>query len=292
MIDYSCWEKYDGAYNGSGRSEKIWLQNPGNICLTGLFKYKKDADTTDYVSEYLAYKIASALGIKCAEFQIAQYNGKIGSFSFNFLDKYENLLEGIYFIQKSYPTYDMDKMCDEFGQYYSLDIIRKSLTYYSEQYYNDFLCVPVFDFLIGNTDRHQNNWGFVQKEGVLSLAPLYDNSSSLCAYMSNLSYIDLSRDKRRWNALIDSKSLSSIRIGKSDKKRSRHSDVIRYLLKSDYYERVNYLCDNIVDIIDEKLIDDILSDDELKIVDCKRLEIIKYYLLGKVDLLKSVMEEK
>ena len=36
MKDFSFWEEYEGASEGSGRSEKIWLINP-DTQQTGLF---------------------------------------------------------------------------------------------------------------------------------------------------------------------------------------------------------------------------------------------------------------
>jgi len=48
--DFSYWCEYEGASEGSGRSKKIWLINPDNG-QTGLFKFKKDIETTDHISE-------------------------------------------------------------------------------------------------------------------------------------------------------------------------------------------------------------------------------------------------
>ncbi len=67
MKDFSFWEEYEGASEGSGRSEKIWLQNP-DTGQTGLFKFKKDAGTTDHVSECIAYEIAKVLGLHFSKF--------------------------------------------------------------------------------------------------------------------------------------------------------------------------------------------------------------------------------
>lgn len=41
MKDFSFWVEYEGAAEGSGRSEKLWLMNP-DTGQTGLFKFKKD----------------------------------------------------------------------------------------------------------------------------------------------------------------------------------------------------------------------------------------------------------
>lgn len=43
MKDFSFWVEYEGASEGSGRSEKVWLMNP-DTGQTGLFKFKKDTE--------------------------------------------------------------------------------------------------------------------------------------------------------------------------------------------------------------------------------------------------------
>ena len=49
MKDFSHWKEYEGASEGSGRSEKLWLINP-DTNQTGLFKYKKERGTPGYES--------------------------------------------------------------------------------------------------------------------------------------------------------------------------------------------------------------------------------------------------
>lgn len=63
MKDFSNWKEYEGASEGSGRSEKLWLINPDTE-QTGLFKYKKDVETTDHVSECIASDLATLIGIR------------------------------------------------------------------------------------------------------------------------------------------------------------------------------------------------------------------------------------
>ena len=42
----------------------------------------------------------------------------------------------------------------------------------------------VVDTLIGNTDRHLGNWGFIKKDDILTMAPIYDCGSSLHPLLS------------------------------------------------------------------------------------------------------------
>ena len=63
----------------------------------------------------------------------------------------------------------------ETGQKYSLDMIKTALEPLGLFY--EFLPILMFDFLIGNTDRHQSNWALILEKGIFSISPLYDNSS-------------------------------------------------------------------------------------------------------------------
>jgi len=79
--------------------------------------------------------------------------------------------------------------------------------------FESFLPVLIFDFLIGNTDRHQSNWALILENGKLRLSPLYDNSSSLCAYVKEERIKQyLGKDMLLWKSLVDTKSRSIIRI--------------------------------------------------------------------------------
>ena len=81
MKDFSFWEKYEGASEGSGRSEKIWLINP-ETNEKGLFKFPKvkDKDKSIITGEYWAEKLATEIGklvdVECAKVDIGIYKRK------------------------------------------------------------------------------------------------------------------------------------------------------------------------------------------------------------------------
>ena len=293
MKDFSFWNIYEGNFEGSGRSEKIWLINPDNNQI-GLFKYKKDVGTTDNVSECIAYDLATIIGIPCAKFELGIYKGHEGSISYNILSNEDEVLtEGINYITQRYPLFNVDKSCDEIsGDMYSIEMIKEVLDGVVE--FKDFLRIPVFDFLIGNTDRHCSNWAIIEKSGEYILSPLYDNSSSLCAYMNanELKILYEGKDKNKWNAIVDTKSRSTIRCTKDDNIKSgqKHSVVIKYL-HDNYYDESKYWCEKVIDKLDEVTIDRIVekyADEELSRI---KKEVIKKYLKSKVNLLKKVFFE-
>lgn len=277
MKDFSFWNEYEGAAEGSGRSEKVWLINPDTQQI-GLFKYKKDMLTTDHISESISYKMADLLGIPCAKFEIGMYKGQEGSMSYNIIEHESmSLIEGIYFINVAYPAYDAEKFMDmKSGSRYSLEMIRHALEPY--HLFNDFLSIPLFDYLIGNTDRHQSNWALILENGKYHLSPLYDNSSSLCAYISESRWDEyLGNDKLLWKSLIDTKSKSLIRILCNEPKKCTHLDMMKYL-RTYYYDNTWILAEKMINRITEKQIRVILDEYEEDSLPYKKRDIITKFL--------------
>lgn len=290
-MDFSFWKEYEGTSEGSGRSEKIWLQNP-DTGQTGLFKFKKDVETTDHVSECIAYDLACLLDISCAKFELGTYCGRDGSISYNIITKPdENLIEGIHFISFIYPTYDSERFLDVVTQHkYSIEMIIKAIEKFVS--IDSFLKMILFDYLIGNTDRHQSNWAMIADKNGMKWSPLYDNSSSLCAYIPESqikSY--LGKDMTRWLSLVDTKSKSLIRCKESDEKRPTHLSVLMYV-KQMFYEETCQFAESMVFLLTEKNISDILDKYSAYGLSDDRKQLIKKYLLWKVQKMKEVYFEK
>lgn len=94
--------------------------------------------------------------------------------SYNIVDQSEKILiEGVYCINLVYDSFDVEKLMDiKTGDKYSLQMIKSALDQLN--LFAEFLPILVFDFLIGNTDRHQSNWALILNKGKLSISPLYD----------------------------------------------------------------------------------------------------------------------
>ncbi len=280
--DFSSWKEYEGASEGSGRSEKIWLVNPVNGDI-GLFKFPKTEYTTEHLSEKIAADIAKLIDVKCMRVELGEYNSRLGSLSYRINRQDENLIEGIQLINKYYSHYNEQILYDsERDEYYSLEMILRSLEEYRLQ--KDFFAIPIFDFLIGNTDRHQSNWAVLQKDKNLKLCPLYDNGSSLCCYILE-SQLDsyLGKDRLRFQSLVDTKSRSRIRVNKKLKKEPKHIEVLQFL-RVNHYNDVIGIAKTIKDNINVHNIDSILGEYGT-IMSEKRMILIKRFLLEKVRLM-------
>lgn len=287
MKHYDSWEVYNGFAEGSGRSEKIWLiSSEGKI---GLFKFPKSDETTEHVSERLAYSLSRKLGIECATVEIGKRDSRIGSCSLLINQQDEELVEGINYINKLWPFFNSETMFDaKEEKYYSLKHILDSTRDYVPT--NSWVEMLFFDYLIGNTDRHQSNWAILTKSdgSVVQRAPLYDNGSSLCCYVKSEDIIKiLGTDKNRFRALTDTKSKSRIRIDEKRKTLPTHREVVKYLFES--FPRIsNPIARSIIDRLAVNDIDEVLEDVKLYIEDDRR-ELIKRFLLQKIQLLKEML---
>lgn len=259
LINFEDWEIDNESPFGSGASEKKWLINP----ITkekGIFKFPKGINigkpTGEYWAEKLASQLAEVLEIECAKVDIGIFQGKVGSMSYMILKEDEELIEGIQYITTAYKSYDEDKFIDyETGESYSINMIYNSIK--ETGLFNEFLKIPIFDALIGNSDRHHSNWGIIEnkKSEVLKLSPLYDNGSSLCCLIKDEDALNFLRDKMRFNSLIFSKSKSMIRW--SGNKRIRHFELVEEIRKKYFLETIEFV-EKIKNNLNDKIIEDII----------------------------------
>lgn len=299
VYDYSEWELYDGFSEGSGRSEKLWLQSEtGEI---GLFKFPKIdpvscTTTYEHVAEHLAHQIGDIVEISTARVELGKYNNRIGSMSYLARAANEELREGVWFILGKHPNYDPITLKDnDSGEYYSIKHILDIPN--SKTIKNFWIRMMVFDYLIGNRDRHQNNWAYlipiedIHKPTIrIRPCPLYDNGSSLCCYVTDqqISQFD-GKDPQRFKSLIDSKSRSMIRIDGNSKSLPKHSDVVRHLLR--YYPETIEIAGFFMDRLKPDVINAVVQQYSDDIVNSHRKDLLVRFISGKIELLRQIVLE-
>lgn len=168
-----------------GSKRKFWYRKGGDE-TPWLFKYPQ-ANTGQHWSEKISAEVAEGLGILHAKVELAVFDGIRGSTTESFARGPRYLFHGNQILSGQVLGYDPGK---RFGQSdHTLANIFSAL----EKVFSSpvaarraeilFAKYLVLDALVGNTDRHHENWGILLKRvggqwaGIV--APTFDHASSL-----------------------------------------------------------------------------------------------------------------
>lgn len=175
MRDYTKYEKTPVMFSGAERKFEIIIEGYRYIV-----KFQKNSEvglTFNHVSEYLGSHIFQSIGIPVQETFLGTYDGKNVVVMKNFLEP-EDMLVAFNGVGES--SLERDK---EFYQYTYEDItamLRENMKSTNvEETINRFWDMFIVDAIIGNFDRHGGNWGFIKRNNLYRIAPVYDNGSSL-----------------------------------------------------------------------------------------------------------------
>jgi hypothetical protein len=178
-------------YSTGGTRAKKYLQSPdGEFYYFKRSQYKEATATKpgkdftyEFWSEVIAYEIGTLLGFNMLKYDVAIQGDIMGCISKSMINnEEEDLIEGVKYLQAFAPTYNpKDKTHQD---RYTFHLIENSLENAKlKGMIADLLKVIVFDALIGNGDRHQENWAVITKQELfheaiekLEITPEYENS--------------------------------------------------------------------------------------------------------------------
>lgn len=137
-----------------------------------LYYYKYVSSIANTYNELIASEIAKQFGIKCADTDIGTIDSNIVILSKNFVMnskfiKMDDILKEVYDVEDSDLYNNIEDVSYALKKKYNKDLK------------DDITKIFLFDMLIANGDRHSQNYGILEKDNRVSLAPLFDNEEML-----------------------------------------------------------------------------------------------------------------
>lgn len=168
-----------------GTKDKFWYRDPRSG-RRWLFKYPRKG-TGEHWAEKISSEVAELLSIDHARTELATFEDERGSVSESFVDTSEQLTHGNQLLVRWIDGYDGKK------RFKQTDHTLNNIWEIIENIFEGSECMGqakmrigeclVLDALVGNTDRHHENWGLltrrVNDHFEHSVAPSYDHASSL-----------------------------------------------------------------------------------------------------------------
>ena len=168
-----------------GTKRKFWYRR-SSLDVDWLFKYPR-RNTGEHWAEKIAAEVANLLGVTHARVELATFSGEEGSTSESFARGGRELIHGNQILAGALSDYDKEV---KYGQsHHTLDNILLAIerTFLNpntaEIVKRRFAELLTLDAVIGNTDRHHENWGLLRRRSgggwTGMLAPSFDHASSL-----------------------------------------------------------------------------------------------------------------
>ena len=171
---------------GMGSKPKFWYLPPGDAESYWLFKYPR-AGRGEHWAEKIAAEVAGLLEVDCARVELATFQDERGSATESITGGKE-LLHGNQVLNSTFAADDLREWNFHLADHtltniwLALDGIFDTSGNANEAKLR-LAGYLVLDAVVGNTDRHSENWGILQSQdehrGVERLAPSYDHGSSL-----------------------------------------------------------------------------------------------------------------
>lgn len=256
-MDYSIYEISNINYGGSERKIGIKIEN--EYYMIKFQKKTAFGKRNNHISEYLGSQIFNMLGVNAQETILGTFKDE------NVVVCKDFNIDGYQFVPfndvgESTIEEDKEKYQYSYEDIMSLLLLNKKITNV-EDVVSSFWEIYIIDALLGNFDRHGNNWGFLKKNNKYEMAPVFDNGSCLFPNMINEDeMIYIMNSKEETDKRVYSFPTSQIKL---NGKKSSYYDVINSLV----YKECNEALIKIFKRINLKeifnLIDDIKSISEV-----------------------------
>lgn len=264
LHDFSNEKLKVSIYDGAAEKRTMYYQGHRYMLKFGylLDSSKRETSRTSYintpVNEFIGSRIFKTAGFPTQDVLLGMYQGQSVVACRDFMEELDPSWKLIHFKQleismpggsgrsKARPDWEYVKRVLDDSQ--DIESIRSE----TKQRFCQMICV---DALIGNYDRHSNNWGFIAdgQANIRGLAPVYDCGSSLMPHLSHDEMLNRLRDpKLMRQANMDSPTLAMNVHGK----RRKYS----FFMTSEYASEFRRELPSIWDRISEERINRVIDE--------------------------------
>lgn len=212
-------------------SHKYLLKKTYSVKATGTVLYEQ------FWNEIIAYKLGRVLGVKVPPAFVAYYQRE-GQEPF-----YGSLIEWFYAYGRKDESQRGGEVITKYIEGYSIakgelhnfqTLVEIFTTEKVENWLADLTEMLTLDALIGNTDRHQDNWQIVDysPEGKRLLSPAFDNGTSL-GYNLRYEHLDawIGKDWMNKQSKLIKNGHHHMKWHISDEKQANHFELLEKLVK-------------------------------------------------------------
>ena len=285
------WTKIEG-FSSKGRRVKSWYER---IEDKEVFLYKepkvlnafseKEFITKEIWTEFIAYKIGTLLGLDIPMAIPASLENNFGILIKNFLERGEAGMP----VNELIEAKEILINAPNITKPHNLESVKSLLTLdgrkISSSSWYEYIKMLIFDCLIGNNDRHDENWGLLydRDRKLFKLAPIYDNASCLTSGESEERVSKLLSNSEMLDKYITKGRPPNLYLSYFDEKHYNHFEIMQYLVEKD---------DNVTFLIDEMLKVDYLSYTKDIVEEIQQLDVPENHKLAdnRKELILRILE--
>lgn len=275
-IDYYSSQEENTLLLRGKREKRLVLLPSGK---SAILKIRDRANKSEDCSEKIASELAKILKYNCAQIELAKTsNGQKACLSILFTDTKNS----ISLIEAG------DILPIQSKKDYKIQAILELLEENGAEILNGFIKQMIFDALIGEQDRHWQNWGFILKDRTKTFAPFYDNSDSLmseyCNRDSDLCKFDKDKSSPQFESYINR---SKMVIYNEEGKCFKSFEMINYLLMK-YPKRLKKDALALDSLTEDNVTEIVYNIPDIYLTDMHKDYIIKY-ILRRLEILRGII---
>lgn len=269
VLQIEGWQEQRWYSTGGTRAKKYIVSPNGEKYYFKRSEYKPAKDNKpekyykyEFWSEIVAYKIGQNLGFDTLKYDVA-FDGDIaGCICQDMIDsEKEGLDEGIKYLQGFDNSFVPETNVNR--KKYTFQLIEKSLAHHNlQKYIANVINIIIFDAIIGNTDRHQENWALINEYSAITI--LINEAQK----KYDLEEAELENDKKNYKRGEKGFKRQQKKINRNEDRLRQNADLLQKLkLKSFKKSRFAPIYDNgsscARELNDEKVIELLNNEEEL-----------------------------